>query len=328
MSSKRKNTPTKLSKEERLSGHTSPGLNACSPDDLDLDSDTDGEQDRGQFLQEATTGHSKHDTSPQFSSEAGRDTTVRGEGESSDIVGLEEDEDEEGSERQHFSEPLGESVNFDIDEGEEDAASIRSAGATGAAADLGGADYVSDSELDTVRDPNPHGLTSDSNGAALIASSSTASLTSSTNKSTSLSSTSTAGSFNNNNNNNNNTNNNNNKRSMETVLRKLSSKASDVAIETAMASSDNQGERPMSPKVMDTVQAVLAGEATLSEKERQISEMINHLQNIRENLSKQKDQEPRGRQSPEKPRRQGKEKDRVLPGDGPARYSETKTRPV
>ncbi|CAL1547680.1 unnamed protein product [Lymnaea stagnalis] len=72
------------------------------------------------------------------------------------------------------------------------------------------------------------------------------------------------------------------KRSMENVLRRLNSKASDATVDTPLTSE--------SPKVMDTVQAVLAGEATLSEKERQISEMINHLQNIRENLSKQKDQ--------------------------------------
>ncbi|KAK0068041.1 serine/threonine-protein kinase ifkA, partial [Biomphalaria pfeifferi] len=79
------------------------------------------------------------------------------------------------------------------------------------------------------------------------------------------------------------------RRSMETVLKRLNSKANDVPPETTLNSGQEISD---SPKVMDTVQAVLAGEATLSEKERQISEMINHLQNIRENLSKQKDQEP------------------------------------
>lgn len=77
------------------------------------------------------------------------------------------------------------------------------------------------------------------------------------------------------------------KRSMESVLRRLNSKAPDISLEMAP---DTGEDFSGSPKVMDTVQAVLAGEATLSEKERQISEMISHLQNIRENLSKQKDQ--------------------------------------
>lgn len=80
---------------------------------------------------------------------------------------------------------------------------------------------------------------------------------------------------------------NSHKRSMETVLRRLNSKASDTSSEVALTSGVDLGDQP---KVMETVQAVLAGEATLSEKERQISEMINHLQNIRENLNKQKDQ--------------------------------------
>ncbi|CAG5116495.1 unnamed protein product, partial [Candidula unifasciata] len=77
------------------------------------------------------------------------------------------------------------------------------------------------------------------------------------------------------------------RRSMESVLKRLNSKVPDTSVDMAGDVSEDFNH---SPKVMDTVQAVLAGEATLSEKERQISEMISHLQNIRENLSKQKDQ--------------------------------------
>ncbi|XP_059177642.1 transcription factor SOX-5-like [Physella acuta] len=88
---------------------------------------------------------------------------------------------------------------------------------------------------------------------------------------------------------------NSHKRSMETVLRRLNSKASDTSSEVALTSGVDLGDQP---RVMETVQAVLAGEATLSEKERQISEMISHLQNIRENLNKQKDQEPQGASQP------------------------------
>ncbi|GFO03368.1 hypothetical protein PoB_002987300 [Plakobranchus ocellatus] len=85
------------------------------------------------------------------------------------------------------------------------------------------------------------------------------------------------------------------KRSMESVIRRLNSKASDPSAANSSSVSSPSGQSAVAggtddnPKVMDTVQAVLAGEATLSEKERQISEMINHLQNIRENLSKQKE---------------------------------------
>ena len=88
------------------------------------------------------------------------------------------------------------------------------------------------------------------------------------------------------------------KKSMESVIRRLNSKASDCSSTSSAnlppetASSEQSTLTPEggedNPQVMDTVQAVLAGEATLSEKERQISEMINHLQNIKENLSKQK----------------------------------------
>ncbi|RUS84330.1 hypothetical protein EGW08_007924 [Elysia chlorotica] len=108
------------------------------------------------------------------------------------------------------------------------------------------------------------------------------------------------------------------KRSMESVIRRLNSKASDsfgVGGGFSSVSEISVGDDPVTstgesmtltpaggsdldpatltpgeenPPVMDTVQAVLAGEATLSEKERQISEMIHHLQNIKENLSKQK----------------------------------------
>ncbi|KAK3747712.1 hypothetical protein RRG08_024859 [Elysia crispata] len=87
------------------------------------------------------------------------------------------------------------------------------------------------------------------------------------------------------------------KKSMESVIRRLNSKASDSSGTTTSLSSEASSSEPATltpaaseekPQVMDTVQAVLAGEATLSEKERQISEMINHLQNIKENLSKQK----------------------------------------
>ncbi|XP_055899649.1 transcription factor Sox-5-like isoform X3 [Biomphalaria glabrata] len=101
------------------------------------------------------------------------------------------------------------------------------------------------------------------------------------------------------------------RRSMETVLKRLNSKANDVPSETTLNSGQEISD---SPKVMDTVQAVLAGEATLSEKERQISEMINHLQNIRENLSKQKDQEPQFSAQASKSKTGGNQyKDKVEP---------------
>lgn len=76
------------------------------------------------------------------------------------------------------------------------------------------------------------------------------------------------------------------KRSMESVLRRLNSRVNDVSMEMAFSADDFND----SPKVMSAVHAVLAGDGTLIEKERQISEIISHLQNIRENLSKQKHQ--------------------------------------
>ncbi|CAG5133027.1 unnamed protein product, partial [Candidula unifasciata] len=76
------------------------------------------------------------------------------------------------------------------------------------------------------------------------------------------------------------------KRSMESVLRRLNSRVNDVSMEMAFSVDDFDD----SPKVMSAVHAVLAGDGTLIEKERQISEIISHLQNIRENLSKQKHQ--------------------------------------
>lgn len=76
------------------------------------------------------------------------------------------------------------------------------------------------------------------------------------------------------------------RRSMDTVLKRLNPNITSVSLEMALTSVDFCD----SPNVMDAVHAVLAGDGTLIEKEQQIGEIISHLQNIRQNLSKQKSQ--------------------------------------
>ncbi|XP_070200152.1 transcription factor SOX-6-like isoform X2 [Littorina saxatilis] len=71
------------------------------------------------------------------------------------------------------------------------------------------------------------------------------------------------------------------RKSMESVLRKLN-------LRTGADNPDmDQG------KVYNNVHAVLAGESSLTEKEQQISEMIAQLQNIKENLNRQKGEDSR-----------------------------------
>lgn len=65
------------------------------------------------------------------------------------------------------------------------------------------------------------------------------------------------------------------RKSMESVLRRLNSRTSE------MFDMD-------SGKVYNSVHEVLAGDGTLHDKERQISDMIAQLQNIKENLNRQK----------------------------------------
>nr|KAG5709085.1 hypothetical protein BaRGS_028541 [Batillaria attramentaria] len=66
------------------------------------------------------------------------------------------------------------------------------------------------------------------------------------------------------------------RKSMESVLRRLNSRTADMPAEVDTG------------KVYNSVHSVLAGDSTLHEKERQISEMIAQLQNIKENLNRQK----------------------------------------
>ena len=64
------------------------------------------------------------------------------------------------------------------------------------------------------------------------------------------------------------------RKSMESVLRRLNSRAEEAEVDTG--------------KVYNSVHEVLAGESTLTEKEKQITDMIAQLQNIKENLNRQK----------------------------------------
>lgn len=70
------------------------------------------------------------------------------------------------------------------------------------------------------------------------------------------------------------------RKSMESVLRRLNSRSADTPeMDTG--------------RVYNSVHSVLAGDSTLHEKERQISEMIAQLQNIKENLNRQKAEDTR-----------------------------------
>ncbi|KAL8561683.1 hypothetical protein ACOMHN_054980 [Nucella lapillus] len=72
------------------------------------------------------------------------------------------------------------------------------------------------------------------------------------------------------------------RKSMESVLRRLNS-----------SRSAETGSDVDSAKVYDSVHSVLAGDSSLHEKEQQISDIIAQLQNIKENLNRQKSEDKR-----------------------------------
>ena len=260
MSSKRKNTPTKLSKEELLPDHASPG--GSTPGDLDLDTANDG------YLCNLPANHSAPLSSqpgyPVNSLNSGNSVNSGNSGVVSNTSnhsnfsftnnsGHTHDDHDTDDVTWRSSRDMHESVTSRDFPGP--ASGQRSVTATS------GLVFPTQS-LYGVADS----FHQDHNGFSFPSTSYSPSLTKPVVPSLLPS----------------------NKRSMETVLRKLSSKTSEPALDSVAM--DTEDAATSGEKTMDTVQAVLAGEATLSEKERQISEMINHLQNIKENLNKQKDQ--------------------------------------